>query len=410
MKNASVKKWSYNFKKIAPYRPQKEFNTMTTSQEGKYDVAVVGGGIVGLALAYTAAKANFKVALFERNPQASGASIRNFGMIWPIGQPHQTIERALRSREIWLQLAKEAGFWARSFGSLHLAYHEDELNVLEEFVNTADPALYQCSMLTPLEITEKSKVANPIGLEGGMWSSTEVNIDPREAIINLHQYLAAQFHVDIFYNTAISAIDAPVVCSGKRQWKAERIFVCSGADFETLFPEVFIHSGITKCKLQMMRTAPQDKNWELGPNLAAGLTLQHYASFAHCESLPILKERLQRELPQYNQWGIHVLLSQTRFGELTIGDSHEYGLTFDPFDKIEVNELILKYLYRFAVLPNKKIAETWNGVYPKLRGKTEFIKKVQENVFIVNALSGAGMTLSFGLAEEIFTGKYVIST
>src|ERR1700685_1231073 len=93
----------------------------------KVDVAVVGAGIVGLAHAYLAAKAGHKVAVFERNPVAWGASVRNFGMIWPIGQPAGPLHAmALRSREIWFEILKQAKLPYFQTGSLHVAHREDE--------------------------------------------------------------------------------------------------------------------------------------------------------------------------------------------------------------------------------------------------------------------------------------------
>ncbi|MEA5497726.1 TIGR03364 family FAD-dependent oxidoreductase [Limnoraphis robusta] len=365
------------------------------------EVAIVGAGIVGLAHALAAAKRGLKVVVFERNQQAIGASIRNFGMIWPIGQPQGLLlNRALKSREIWLQIADKAGFKTDCCGSLHTAYRQDELAVLEEFIATTN--LDTVALLTPEDTIQKSSAVQTEGLLGTLWSSTEVIVDPREAIAKIPAFLSAEYGVEFRWGTVVTEINYPQFIAGGKTWKADQIFVCSGRDFETLYPEIYAESGMTKVKLQMMRTAPQPHQFQIGTSLCGGLTLTHYAAFSHCHSLTALKDRIQSETPYFPQWGIHVMVSQNSQGELTIGDSHEYGLNPDPFNKAEINQYILDYLKTFVQVPSFEIAETWNGVYAKIPGKTEFIAQAETGVTLVNALSGAGMTLSFGLAEDLF--------
>ena len=100
--------------------------------------------------------------------------------------------------------------------------------------------------------------------------------------------------------------------------------------------------------------------------------------------------------------GIHVMVSQNHTGHLTIGDSHEYGLSPDPFDRHHINDLILKYLDQFASLKNPRLVETWNGVYGKFTNdQTELFFSPEPGVHILNGVGGNGMTMSFGLAEEL---------
>lgn len=100
------------------------------------------------------------------------------------------------------------------------------------------------------------------------------------------------------------------------------------------------------------------------------------------------------------------MVSQNAEGELTIGDSHEYGLVFDPFDKQFINQLILDYMKQFATFKDWQMIQSWHGIYPKItNGQTDFVYSPEQGVTIVNGLGGNGMTLSFGFAEEVITRK-----
>lgn len=372
-------------------------------EERKFDVAVVGAGIVGLAIAYQAAKKGKNVVVFERNPRATGASIRNFGLVWPVGQPAGILlDRAIRTREIWKEIAKESGIWLNENGSLQLAYHQDEWELLQAFAATAPSSGYQVKLLSTNEVPLFSSAVKVEGLKGAMYSSTECTVTSPDAIPQLASFLETKYQVQFHFGTTISHLDQGVLTDFYDTWSAERIYVCSGAEFETLYPQVFKESGITKCKLQMMRTAEQANNWKLGPSLSAGLTLLHYGSFNHLTELQDqIRRRYDAVEPSYSKYGIHVLVSQNAYGEIIIGDSHEYGWDISPFDKEEINQLILQYMDTFAELKTPAIRTTWHGIYPKLHGATEFVKEVQKDIWIVNGLSGARMSMSFGLAESI---------
>ena len=364
---------------------------------------VIGAGIVGLATARALALKGFNVKVIERSSKAIGASVRNFGMVWPIGQPGgELYERALRSRSIWKEFSDEGAFWSDAVGSLHLAYNETEWKVLNELYDVYK-STRPVQLLNAGAVMNKSDAVVNNGLLGGLYSADELIVDPREAIAALPSILEEKYNVEFYWDRCVSYISEGTVYIGnEEQYDADIIFICSGADFETLYPESFKEYPLTKCKLQMMRAAAQPYDWRIGPALCGGLSLIHYKSFAAAPSLPQLKELYETEMSEYLDWGIHVMVSQNGNGELTIGDSHEYGDTHEPFDKAFINEMILDYLKRFAQFKEWRIIETWNGIYPKLtNGDTELFFSPEAGVFVLNGLGGAGMTLSFGLAEEV---------
>jgi FAD dependent oxidoreductase TIGR03364 len=373
------------------------------STNRKADVAIVGAGILGLAHAYFAAKGGRSVVVFERTPRAQGASVRNFGMIWPIGQRAGVVHQmAMRSCQIWQEILDASAMPYRPTGSLHVVYRQDEADVAREFTERGPGCGYTCTWVSPAEVLQKSQSVNPKGLLGGIWSPTELTVDPRQILARLPSFLSEKFGVKFRFGTAVRSIQMPRVEAGAETWEAAHAIVCGGDDFETLFPELLATSGIDRCKLQMMRTAPQKSDWQLGPALAAGLTLRFYPAFEICTAtLPKYKARIAREMADYDRFAIHTLVSQTADGALTLGDSHEYGRAVDVFNKTEIDELVLRNVREFLLAPDLSIAQRWYGVYAKHPDKSWVALDAAPGVRIVTAVGGSGMTLSFGLAEQM---------
>jgi FAD dependent oxidoreductase TIGR03364 len=364
-----------------------------------YDVGVVGAGIVGLAHAYQLARRGLRVVVFERHRRAQGASVRNFGMIWPIGQPSGPLyQLARRSRELWLEVLTASGLWHRPCGSLHLAYHDDEAQVLREFVADSDRP---CELWSPAQVAARFPAVVPAGLRAALWSPIELVIDPRQVIAELPAWLARTYDVDFAFGTTVLGHQLPRVITPDGDRVVRRLVICTGTDFRELAPAAFAGSGLVPVKLQMMRSQAFGDGFRLGTHLAAGLTLRHYASFARCPTLPALARRLDAELPEYGRYGIHVLVSQNGRGELTLGDSHEYGDAIEPFDNPRIDELILAYLKTFLTIPDLTVAARWHGTYVKHPTAAYVVARLAPEALAVTGVGGAGMTLSFGLAEQL---------
>ncbi len=126
-------------------------------------------------------------------------------------------------------------------------------------------------------------------------------VDPREAIKKLPSFLNREYGIEFHFGTVVTDIVYPYLTAAGEKWGVkEQIFVCSGTDFETLYPHIYQDSHITKVKLQMIRTVPQPHNFLIGPSVCGGLTLTHYSAFSDCPSLPALKARIATQTPREN--------------------------------------------------------------------------------------------------------------
>jgi glycine/D-amino acid oxidase-like deaminating enzyme len=121
-----------------------------------------------------------------------------------------------------------------------------------------------------------------------------------------------------------------------------------------------------------------------------------------CSALAALKTRVAEETPELDRFGIHVMASQNNHGDIILGDSHEYGDDIEPFDTHLIDQLMLRELGKIIRLPDWTLLEHWHGVYAKHPHKVVFEANPQPGVYLCTGTGGAGMTMSFGLAERMW--------
>ncbi len=353
---------------------------------------------MGLTHAVTAREAGHSVTILERDGRALGASIRNFGTLWPIGcafGPER--DQALFGVKRWKQIAAAAGIWHSDQGSLSLAYREEAWSVLNEF----GAAKGEFELLEAQEVVRRYPAANPQGLRGALLSQEEMVIHSPTAIPALADY-ARQLGVTIHFGTPVVKVHSDSVDTADgRTFAFDQLVIAAGEEMRLFFSEELAAAQIQPCRLQMMRTVPQRSGFELGAIFVSDLTLCHYPAFRDCPSTFKLRTRLEAELPDHHRWGVHVIAAQHHDGTLTLGDSHEYGLDLPPGSQPEVDELILGALHDFAIIPDLRIASRWQGIYLKSKiGQTQVVLHPRECVTMVTAMGGLGMTLSWGLAQR----------
>ncbi|WP_372622971.1 TIGR03364 family FAD-dependent oxidoreductase [Falsiroseomonas sp.] len=361
--------------------------------EQRFDLLVVGGGIVGLAHALLAARAGLGVGVVERDSRANGASVRNFGFITVTGQglPH-TWRRARRARDIWAEVCVQARIPVLHRGLLMAARRPEAAEVLAEFLR--GPMGESCALLP------RAALPAPLRDDGGvlaaLHSPHELRVESREAIPRLAAWLAEAHGVTFLPRRTVLAVENGRVETTDGPLRAERIVVCPGADLATLFPQVFARRGVTLCKLHMLRLA--DPGWRLPAAVMSDLGLHRYRGYADCPTLPALRQRLQVEQPAHLEHGVHLIVVQSADGSLVVGDSHHYDATPDPFQPAEVDALILDEFAR-VLGPPPAVTERWIGLYPS-GPEDAFVEAVAPGVRLVSVTSGTGASTAFGLAAE----------
>jgi FAD dependent oxidoreductase TIGR03364 len=367
-----------------------------------YDLAVVGAGILGLAHALAAARLGKRVVVLERDAQANGASIRNFGFVTVTGQEAGDCwTMARRARDVWAEVAPQAGIPVLHQGLTVTARRPEAEAVIDAFLAT-DMA-EGCRRLSPAEAAEHVPVAP--GVTAALHSPHELRVESAAALPKLAAWLQAAHGVDFRWSTHVHAIEAPRLETSRGVVEAETVILCPGDDYTGPLAERLVPYDLTRCKLQMLRVAPE-RPARLGTAVMSDLGLARYHGYADLPEAAALKARLDEEQEEHRANGVHLIVVQSADGSLVVGDSHHYAPTPDPFAPAGVADLILAEMEAALDLGTYAVTERWLGTYASAPNRWRLTDAPDDATRVVIVTAGCGASTAFAIGEETIAGLY----
>ncbi|MDY6999322.1 MAG: TIGR03364 family FAD-dependent oxidoreductase [Actinomycetota bacterium] len=362
-------------------------------------VTIIGGGILGTAHAWHAVRRGHRVTHLERDAEARGATVRNFGLVWVSGRSSAELDASLRARALWEELGAEVpGIGFRPCGSLTLMRTPAEVAVAEEVCSRADTGRRGFRLLEPAE----ARRINP-ALRGkflaALHCSRDGAVESRQALPAIRGALQATGQYTFLPGTEARTVTGTRVLDDQGDsHDADVVIVCAGAAHGGLVRELAGALPVRRVRLQMMQTAPLDE--ELTTAIADGDSFRYYPAYSG-NALDSLR-RTENQDPVAHEHGMQLLCVQRRHGGLTIGDTHEYREPF-AFDVAEA-----PYAYLAALVeellgrPLPPIRQRWAGVYSQSvdPGRLVYRGEVADNVWVVTGPGGRGMTLGPAIGEH----------
>ena len=376
--------------------------------ENSFDLIVVGAGALGAFHAYFALQRGLKVLLLEKDARPMAATVRNFGQIIPSGMAEgEWFDYGRASLDTYKAIQAEYDISIRPTGALYLASSALEMQVLEEKQTRCQALGYASAVLTGAQCRQHLPPVRADYCVGGLRFAQEVTAEPDLLVHRLLAYLVARWHLDYRPATPVREVTAgdagcTVTDARGRRYAGAQVLVCSGRDFQFLFPDVFAQSDLQLVKLQMLATHPLPQV-RLPGAVLTGLSIRRYPAFHSCPSFARL--RPDDVAPELRQWGIHLLFKQALDGSVILGDTHEYAdaaaadtLDFNNSDRL--NQLLLAEARRILDLPDWRIRRAWNGYYAQSKSAEIFQHSPDPRIHLVTGIGGKGMTTACGFARR----------
>ncbi len=195
------------------------------------DVAVIGGGVVGLAIAYEFLQRNpsYRVVVFDKEADlAAHASGRNSGVLHAgfYYAPDSLKARLTRlGNELLHAFLDDNGVEIRRCGKVVVAANEEQLPQLMQLYNRGKSNGVPLELVDEAQLREIEPAARTVG--NALWSPTTSVSDPRGAVEALAAQVRARSGL-VEMSCAVSAARAGRVVARRQSWSVGHVVNAAG--------------------------------------------------------------------------------------------------------------------------------------------------------------------------------------
>ena len=398
------------------------------------EVAIIGGGIIGVSAALTLAERGIPVALFEKGHIAGEQSSRNWGWCRQQGRDPRELPLIIESLALWRKIHQrtrcDVGF--RQCGILYLANTPKAVADREAWLQHGLAYGVESRMVSTKEINELLPGSNA-QWAGGLYTPTDGRAEPTIAAPAMAR-AARQLGARIFTQTAVRGIETSGgrisgVITENGSVRCSTVILAGGAWSSTYCRSLDLRLPLLMTIGSVFRTAPLNDapersvsgaGFALRKRLDGGYTVSH-GSISSFDIVPDSFRFLKDFLPL--AWMARKILRPTWTGRFKTEWQQKKRWSLDeqsPFEQIRtldpmpIQSTLEKskrnLIHAFPAFQDIEVVESWGGLIDATPDAVPVISPVDSlpGFFLATGLSGHGFGIGPAagqLAAEVATAS-----